>query len=351
MKKRIPVIIQLLGGSLTFFILLILIWIFEKQNEHSSIKTLFDAFWYSVVTLTTVGYGDYYPVTQAGKVIGLILVIFSLGLLGYIISNLTNKIREYMEKKKLGQFGTDTKGHVVIIGWNNFSKLIADQVVQAKQNIVIITDKKDDLDLIHDIYSEKVLGLFSELNTFENFSKINIENSSSVFISIRSDSDTLVYLLNIKKVFPSINVVISLSNSELKDTFYSAGANYVISEKELSSRLIASFIFEPDVAYYTEDLITTALVRESSDILELKIKEGNPFVDREYLQAFFDLKKKYNSVLIGLSRKKGDVFVLNKNPGSEEVILKGDYLILISDGHSKKRLIQDFGVPEGRTDT
>ncbi len=348
MKKKLNGLFRIIGGLIFFFLLLLVIWLFEKEQENSSIKTLFDAFWYSIVTLTTVGYGDFYPVSVAGKIFGLVLVIFSLGLLGYIISNLTNKIREYMEKKKLGHFGTKAEDHVVIIGWNNFGKLITDQIVNANQKVVVVTDNKNDLELISDLYDDSVFGLFSDLNSFENFNKINILKSVSVFINIPDDSQALVYLLNVKKVFQSLNVVVSLSNSELKDTFYAAGANYVISEKELSSRLIASFIFEPDVAYYTEDLITTASVKEGTDIVEILIVENNPYLNHDYLEAFIDLKKKHNAVLIGISRKINGSYQLIKNPTSGETIKLNDYLIFITDGAVKNKLIEEFAVPEGR---
>ncbi len=336
------------GGVIIFFILLYIIWFIEHNNENGSIKTLFDAFWYSVVTLTTVGYGDYFPVSTAGRVVGLILVLFSLGLFGYIIGNLTNNLREYMEKKKLGQYGTKMENHVIIVGWNNFGKLIADQVVQAKQDITVITDEKDDIDLIHANYDDKVFALFSDLNAFENFEKVNIEKSSSVFINIPDDTQALVYLLNIKKKYPSINTVVSLSNSELKDTFYSAGACYVISEKELSSRLIASYIFEPDVAYYTEDLLATSISQDATDILELKVNRNNVYCGRDYVDVFVDLKKTYNSVLIGIGRKAEARFKLIKNPNAGETIKHGDYLIVISDGFAKDKIIKAFAVKEGR---
>ncbi len=348
LSKNIKIILRTLTGVVFFFLLLFIIWIFEHNQEDASIKTFFDVIWFSVVTLTTVGYGDYYPITFVGRITGLILVLFSFGLLGYVIGNLTNKIREYMEKKKYGQFGTNMENHIVIIGWNNFGKLIADQIINANQSIAVITDFKDNIDLIHTNYGDKVFTLFSDLNAFEDFKKVNIEKTCSVFLNLPNDSKALVYLLNIKKVYPSINTVVSLSNSELKDTFYSAGANYVISEKELSSRLIASYIFEPDVAHYTEDLITTSSDQDATDILELMVTENNPYVNQDYIDVFIDMKKTYNTVLIGISRKENGVYRLIKNASAGETIQLNDYLIVISDGIAKSTLTKKFSIKEGR---
>ena len=62
------------------------------NNADGNIKSFSDALWFSVVTLTTVGYGDFYPTTLFGKIVGLVFIIGSLGLLGLIISKATDEI-------------------------------------------------------------------------------------------------------------------------------------------------------------------------------------------------------------------------------------------------------------------
>lgn len=340
---------QFLAFAVIFFILIYFVRYFEHSNEESSIKTFFDAFWYSIVTLTTVGYGDSYPVTTEGKIVGLILVLFSLGFLGFVISKLTNQIISYMEKKKLGHFGTSFTDHMVIIGWNNFGKLITEQIVMASQNVAVVTNNKDDIDLIRDQFDEKVFVLYAELKNYEAFQKINISKSASVFINIPSDSDTLVYLINLRKQFNNLNLVVALSNSELKETFYSAGADYVVSEKEISSKLIASFIFEPDVAHFAEDLISTATSELAVDMWEFQVTEKNQFANTDYFETYVQLKKEFNAVLLGLCKCGNDGnYKLMKNPPEGTKIEKNDYLILVCDGQVKHSIEKKFGVKEGR---
>lgn len=348
LKKILKPLWQFLAFAAIFFVLLFLVQYFEQSHEESSIKSFFDAFWYSIVTLTTVGYGDLYPVTKEGKIVGLILVLFSLGFLGYVISNLTNKIQSYMEKKKLGHFGTSFSDHMVIIGWNNFGKLITEQIVMANQKVAIVTNNKNDIDLIHDQFDDNVFVLYAELNNYEAFQKINISKSASVFINISSDSDALIYLINLRKQFPNLNLVVALSKSELKDTFYSAGADYVVSEKEISSKLIASFIFEPDVAHFAEDLISTATSELAVDMWEFEVTEKNPFVDTDYFESYVQLKKEFNAVLLGLCKCNDGNYQLIKNPPEGTKIQKNDYLILVCDGQVKHNIEKEFGIKEGR---
>jgi voltage-gated potassium channel len=253
-----------------------------------------------------------------------------------------------MEKKKLGLFGTDFENHVILVGWNDFGKLIADEIIRANQKMAIITDDRDDVDLIKSFYGDNVFVNFGELNSMESLEKTNIEKSVSLFINLSDDSKALVYLINLRKHYQEVNVVAYLSNTELRETFYSAGATYVIPEKDISSKLIASFVFEPDVAKFAEDLITTSTNKESCDMVEFKVGEQHPLLGINCLEAFISFKKDYNVILMGLSKKGNDGYFLIKNPGEEVIIESGDYLIIVVDGNSKKEIEKLFDAKEGR---
>ncbi len=341
---------QYFVATILFVVLLALLQYFEKDVENSSIKTFFDAFWYSVVTLTTVGYGDYFPVSTPGKIVGLILIIFSLGVLSYLIGKITSKIQEIMEKKRLGQYGTDFNNHVIIVGWNDFGKLITDQIIEANQKAVVITDSKNDVEIIKELYKKHVFVVFGEINTKETLENANIDNCSSLLINIPDDSASLVYLINLRKNYKNINTVVYLSNTELKDTFYSAGATYVIPEKDITSKLVASFVFEPDVAKFTEDLITTAVSKDNYDMHQIVVNTDNPYLGKDYIDVFMALKKTFNAILIGISRKKaeGNDYILMKNPSNDMKIMAGDYLVIISDGFNKRKIESAFKANEGR---
>ena len=74
-------------GAICFMIALcLLLFVVERGAEGTSIQTIGDALWYMVVTLTTVGYGDLYPVTPLGKMIGTLFILSSMGLLAFIFS-------------------------------------------------------------------------------------------------------------------------------------------------------------------------------------------------------------------------------------------------------------------------
>lgn len=322
---------------------------FEGAAPGSSIKSIDQSLWYMFVTLTTVGYGDLYPVTPGGKVIGYIFIFSSLGVLGFLFTAVSNKIYTILENKKMGFHGTDFKDHILFVGWNDFSRLVADEVYHSEKKIAIITNRKDDVDLIYSQYNkERVFVLFNELSNFESLKKVNANDAATLFISFEDDSEALLYVINFKKSYPKPAIVVSLQKLQLKDTFKAAGVTYVITKNEIASKLVASYIFEPDVADMNLDLLSSARSEHDFDIQQYQILANSPYVGKDSEEIFHNLKSEYNTVLLGLSKVNKGKRILVKNPPAGTVVDEGDYLIMMCNGQAKAALRKIFGTGEGR---
>lgn len=346
-KLRVLLIILLALGI--YSILVLTLVHVEQDSDQSNLTTYSNAIWYSLATLTTVGYGDLFPGTIHGRLIGYILMLTSIFIFGLLIGQLTTLMTTIRENKKLGYSGTSFSHHAVIIGWNEFGWHVVDQLVGVGRKVAIVTNKKDDVELIKEKYHQKnVFVLFSDFNNYDLIRKSNIENATIAFINLDDDTEKLVYVLNIKKVFPDTEFVVTLENGDLKNTFISAGVSNTISTQEISSKLLASYMFEPDVATYSESILSYAQSDSDYDIKQLLVTQKNPYVGKSYQEVFFDLKKRYNSVLIGITKK--DKFghkKLIKNPLGDLKISTGDYLIIILSGKAFKLLKKIFAVEEG----
>jgi voltage-gated potassium channel len=336
--------VGLLAAMIIFNSLLVY---FERQSDHSTINTVPKAFWYMAVTLTTIGYGDYTPVTAGGRVIGYVFILSSLGVIGYLISRATNFIFNMMEEKKLGLHGTSFTEHILIIGWNDFSRMVVEEIDITSKNMAIITNNKDDIDMIYTQFgTDNIFVLYSDYSNFEMLEKVNASKASVAFISLEDDAEALMYVLDFSKMYPKPSIVVSLQKPRLKDTFHAAGVTYALARNEIASKLVASYIFEPDVAEMNLDMISTSKNDEDHDILEFLILEDNPYVNKEYMSAFTELKKDFNAILLGIYKTSAKK--LFTNPRHEVIIAENDYLIVLTDGYNKKKLQHHFGVSEGR---
>ena len=195
MKKVNPIKISAITilSVVIYLILLLLLVSYEAEVEESTIKDLADAFWWSVVTITSVGYGDYYPITSAGKTIGFIFLFGSFSMYAILIGQIASIMNNIRENRRLGHYGTNLKDHAVIIGWNSFGKTVTDQLTGAGRRVAVITKEKTDIDLIRENYdTNMVYALYTDYSTIEHLNKANISKSSIVFVNLEDDTDKLV---------------------------------------------------------------------------------------------------------------------------------------------------------------
>jgi voltage-gated potassium channel len=331
-----------------YSILVVTLLHFEKNTPESKIHSLFDATWYLAETLTTVGYGDMLPVSPTGRLIGFLFLLSSVGVYGFIIGQMATFVSAFKEKKMLGLNGTNFTNHIVIIGWNEFGQSVVSHLLAAGRQVAVVTKDRSAIDIIHEYYStDKVFTLYSDYNNFDLLEKVNIQEASIVFINLNDDTEKLVYIINIKKRYAELNYVVTLDNGNLKATFINAGITYAISKNEISSKLLASYIYEPDVAFFTEELIAYAHENHEYDMKQVIVQPDNPFSNVPYEKAFFDLKRSCNVVLLGIVKMVNGKRVLMKNPSEQIFINPGDYLVVLLDGSGADRIKQFFHLQEG----
>jgi len=341
----------LFGFIVVYISLLSILITIENDNPNANIRDFGDAVWFSIVTLTTVGYGDLHPVTKEGRIFGSVFLLASLGFYGVMIGQITSIMNTIKENRRLGMNGTNFSNHVVMIGWTDFGRAVADQLVAAGRKVAIITKEKDNIDIIHEFYPTKnVFTLFSDYNNIDFLKKVNIENSSIVFVNLEDDTEKLVYILNLKKTHENLNYVVTLDNANLKNTFVSAGVKYTVSKNEIASKLMASYIFEPDVALYNEEIIAYPQTDEDYDIKEFMVTDSNPYKNQYYEKVFFDMKKEFNIVLIGIVKVENGVRTLIKNPEEAVKVETGNYLIMLINKKSVKKIKNYFHTEEGYID-
>lgn len=341
-------IVSVAISVIVVYAVLLLLLVHYEANSGGSIKDMGDAFWWSVVTITSVGYGDFVPITQTGKIIGFIFLFGSFIMYAILIGQIASIMNNITENKRLGQYGTKLKDHAVIIGWNSFGKTVTDQLTGAGKQVAIITREKTNIDLIRENYdSHMVYALYTDYSTIEHLNKANIQESSIVFVNLEDDTEKLVYILNLKKTFADLKYIVSLDNADLKQTFVTAGVTYALSKNEIASKLLASYMFEPDVAEFNEEIIAVAATDQLYDIKQYQVLKSNPYVGMTYEKVFYDIKRACNAVLVGIVKQEGTVRKLHKNPDGELHVKEHDYLLLLVNGLGEKKLTKLFRTTEG----
>ncbi|MEM9324413.1 MAG: ion channel [Bacteroidota bacterium] len=345
MKREASYLVAFIGGAI--LLNWILVWA-EGRHPDGAIDTYGEAIWYMAVTLTTVGYGDLYPISTIGKVIGYIYVFASIGLLGILLGSITTRFNKIMEERKLGFKGTDFENHLILYGWNDFCRQVLNGIQHTHIPVCIVTSRKDDVDLIYEQYGDDdIFVLFSDYQNAEAYDKINADQCRVVFLALDDDSDSLMHVINFRKHAPQAEILVATSKSSLTYTFEAAGVTRVVPKNDIVSNLVASYIFEPDVAELNLDLMQTTEDELEYDVMEFKVLDSNPYLGKNGHDIFHQIKDDHDAVLLAISQIREGKRRLTKNPSKECILEAGDFLVLMANKPVKDQLEGTFGVTEG----
>ena len=164
-----------------FYLLIALLLLASEDSQYSNIKNFGDALWFSIVTIASVGYGDKYPITFAGKIVSSIFVLGSIFTFTILISQFSDFITNLRERKKMGYNGTDFENHIIIIGWDSFAKSIVKILMDTGSRVAIITDNKDDIDnILEGMPKDKIFALYSDYDNYKLYYKTFINTEYTI---------------------------------------------------------------------------------------------------------------------------------------------------------------------------
>ena len=327
----------------------------KRDDSYSGPNDIYDSFWYGIVTLSTVGYGDRFPQTSEGKMAALFLVIFTFTFLGAMIGMVSDAVMEARKREELGMDGTKFKKHIVICGWTRISEVSLEELLVADQNVVVITNDQNEIPKIRDMGSKKNLYVvFGQYTNRKVLGRANVKFARTVIVATGDDTETLIASLTIKSLNPEVRLIVSIAEEELKKTLYSAGVTYVSSPSELTGRLVASAAFEPEVALFVED-ITSATA--GYDLQQYFIT-AESFAKGMTVNKFRStMNETGGPLLVGVAKYspvKGEKAESPQNwklqpnpPGNSQLGVK-DIIIVLGNDEENDKLAKLIKTPQGR---
>ncbi|WP_456272891.1 potassium channel family protein [Bacillus sp. AK031] len=147
--------------------------------EPDTFPTLFEGFWWTMTTLTTVGYGDYSPLTVEGRLLGIFLFIFGIGIIGLLISKIMDALATYNTLKKEGKLLYKKEGHFVYIGWSSRTgRAIKEVLAHNREKKIVLIDQLETTPFSH----ENVHFISGDASDEEVLLKANILKADRVAI-------------------------------------------------------------------------------------------------------------------------------------------------------------------------
>ncbi|RCW62847.1 potassium channel protein [Saliterribacillus persicus] len=236
--------------STGIFILLCTVIIYTLEPE--TFESLLNSFYFVMTTFSTVGYGDYSPVTMTGKLFAVVMYLIGIGLLGVVIGKIVDAFSIFKRKKEEGKLNYLKKNHIIIVGWSKKTEAAIDEIVSTNQNVgIVIIDTLPHSPI--DVGDEQLHYIQGDPNEEETFLRANIEHAASVIIFADNtlpdaglkDAKTLALSIIIERLAPHVHTTVEILVEKNTANFAHVKVDeYILSENTISRLAVRSSIYK-----------------------------------------------------------------------------------------------------------
>jgi len=330
--KKFEFLTLFIFTSIIIFVSSVFIYVMEANNPDSPIDTLFEALYWSIVTISTVGYGDITPTTEAGRVVAIFVIIAGIAVFSFttslIVTAFTEKLDEIKDLKLIDDV-SKLKEFYLICGYGSVTKEVAKKL--SKNSKVIILEEEPLK--VEQARKDGFTVLNYDPGSIESYKKLRIKIDTQVKAILclsHSDVENVYTALTVRSFNKDVFILSILFNETSRNKLLFAGVNELIYEKELVGMMAQEYIGQP-VAFEAIHSLRSNL--NGIDIQEIVVNE-------RVLSSFSTIgelkNKKYRVVLLGIFKKSQTKFLFNSDENT--ILEKGDLLLVIGN----VQFIEDF---------
>lgn len=290
-----------------------------------------DALYMTIITLTTVGYGEIQTVDTEGRVFTMVLLLLGVGFFLYLTGNIIQFIVEGRIRVVLGRRKLDTqinklRGHFIICGYGRIGRVLARYLIQKYLDVVVIERGNDRVPIMDE---DGILYLVGEATDEKILKRAGIHRARGFVTAVATDADNVFLVLMAKQMNSDIFVVARASQNTAKKTLQAAGADKVISPYDLGARRMAHAILRPTVIKFLE----MAFADEDTDIQleEIRVSAGSELAGVALKDS--GIRQNLDLIIIVIQKNDGGMVF---NPKADSKFEAGDTVVAVGSAKSLK---------------
>lgn len=275
-SKRFELYTLALFLGFLIFIGTVSIYLLEHRDNDKQIGNLFDALYFTVVTVATVGFGDISPQTSGGRLVAMAMIFSGVGVLSFftsiIVAALSEKMQELRDQKTHSELNRYSS-FVIICGFGRVGQHIATQLEKDKQHFVIIDNQED---RIAKAKRRGYPAIHADASRNKILKSAGINGkATAVLCTTGSDVINVYITLTSRHLNPDIRIISRANHRESVKKLYQAGANDVLQPFEIAGLVVAEYIGQP-VAF---EAIVGIINEEENFIMETVCVHSGSFLD------------------------------------------------------------------------
>lgn len=307
--------------GLVFLLLLIGVLGFRFISDY----TWIDAIYMTVITITTVGFGEVQPLDPFSKIFTVFLILASVVIVGFAISIITefilskNNIEE-LNRKRMQKKIDRLSNHIIICGYGRNGKQAAKKLLAHKKPFVVIEKDKD---LVEKHQNEMVLFIEGNANEDEVLRQAGIDRAKTLISALPNDADNLFVVLSARQINNDLCIISRASQETSYEKLKLAGANNVILPDKIGGDHMASLVVVPDLIEFIDNL--SIVGKDTINIEEVPVEV---LYDPKTPKSIKDLDFRHETgcTVIGYKSPEGDYTI---NPDANVMLVPNSKIIVL----------------------
>jgi len=298
-----------------------------------------DSLYMTVITLTTVGFGEIHPVSDNGRILTMTILVSGLGVVGYLIGTLTQIVVEgqllrIMGRKKLERQIEKLKNHIIICGYGRVGRIICEEIFRSKPTPLVVID--NDSNVTAKIEDDGHLYLLGDATEEQILLRAGIRSAKGLATALDSEADNVYITLTAKGLNPKLFIIARAGRIGSEKKLLQAGANHVVSPHQIGGYRMAQALLRPNVTEFID--FATHDPGTGMGMEEIPVRPNSKLVNVALVDS--GIRKELDLIIVAIKKADGTMLF---NPASHTTVQIGDTLIALGQRSSLIKLEQLLG--------
>jgi voltage-gated potassium channel len=291
-----------------------------------------DALYMTVLTISTVGYGEVHPLSVTGKFLSILIILLGVGSMGFAVGTagrlmLENRIKAVLGRRFMKSI-QKLQNHYIVCGFGRMGRIICEELAEKGISLVVL---ENDDEVLEEIERLGYPYMKADATSDEELLAAGIDRATGLVSVVTDDAQNVFIVLTARGLNPKLKIVARSAAEETIKKLVRAGANKVVSPYFLGGHRIAQAIMRPTVLDFLENIIQN---KEMDLVLEeMRIAPRSKLVGTTL--ATSGLRKDYNIIILAIKSATGS---MNFNPPFNSEIKAGDILVILGRGADLEKL-------------